>query len=652
MITHRVSPQGVHADRRRQAPPIVALLALVLSLLPSTIRADTIELTNGQVIEGVVDRTQSDETRVFIRTSTGLVQINRSRIRRLELREDAGPEETRADLAAREGDLDRALSLYLRAYAANPRSDALAVKIAEVKGRIRERDEKRFERDFRRVQDELDARQYGPAIALAEELLAKAPEAGVQQRVQEKLAEIYIAQARNYRDTVNYLGSEQAYRRAIAALPGGALAQLELADLLAVYPAREAEAFQLYREGLALADQDPSLVPAQDLIRYRYNCGRLYLKTGDYRRAATLLWWVAEHDAPGQFTRYADLILQAYGSMVPQLISETEENAEALRTLEGILERNPTHGRALYLLGRIYHGRERWAEAAPRLESALVQLTSAGAARGDIGEARFLLALCYRALERSAEAIQQLLLLLETQPDRYAAICELGELYLDSLDYSRALQRFESAIRIEPASYRAYLGAGRTLYQMKRYAEALKQYETLQEFRADEPEYLYEMGLIYHAMGRHSDASRNFSRVIELISPRAESDPKLMALLIDTRYRLGLATLAQRSYYEALEAFDEALALDEGYAPALAGKGLTHRELGELDKAQRYYEEALSRDPQNPEYSLNMGVLFHQFLKDTARALPYYLTYFELGGTDPNVRDWIIECGGVPPEAS
>lgn len=47
---------------------------------------------------------------------------------------------------------------------------------------------------------------------------------------------------------------------------------------------------------------------------------------------------------------------------------------------------------------------------------------------------------------------------------------------------------------------------------------------------------------------------------------------------------------------------------------------------------------------------LNQGIILHKFLKNTDKALPFYMAYYERGGNDPQVADWIRECGGEPPE--
>jgi len=77
--------------------------------------------------------------------------------------------------------------------------------------------------------------------------------------------------------------------------------------------------------------------------------------------------------------------------------------------------------------------------------------------------------------------------------------------------------------------------------------------------------------------------------------------------------------------------------------------GQAYRELGDMDKAEDYFKQAIAADPKNPEFQLNMGVLYHKYREQPKAALPYYAAYFENGGSDSRVADWIRECGGTPP---
>jgi Tfp pilus assembly protein PilF len=113
-------------------------------------------------------------------------------------------------------------------------------------------------------------------------------------------------------------------------------------------------------------------------------------------------------------------------------------------------------------------------------------------------------------------------------------------------------------------------------------------------------------------------------------------------LLGDANGRLGKREIARQRFNKAME-----------YEPA-RGRGqeaiaLSYQAEGLFKEAQEAFEKALSLEPDNPDFVLNLGIHWHQFVKNPRKALPYYLKYRELGGKDPRVAAWIDECGGTPP---
>jgi tetratricopeptide (TPR) repeat protein len=470
---------------------------------------------------------------------------------------------------------------------------------------------------------------------------------------QQKLAEIYMAQARDYTNMVNYSEAEKAYRNAIAIAPGSAEAQLELAELISSAPARRDEAFALYREGLTYASKDPTLVAPDRLLEHRYNEAQLYMRESQHREAAELFWQVLQADDEGLYPRSTEFIVRALTSIRSQLIAENDENARALEILEGVVSRDPGRADAHYLLGRIYCDRENWEETVGRMELAVRALVGPNAGT-DRAEARHCLAQAYRSAGRIQDAAVQLQALLTAQPTRYDALCELGEIYAIQLEPQRALAEFNKAIGVDPGIYRAYLGAARTQRQLFRYADALNNYKKLIELRGDHPAYFYEIGQTYADLNDHRSARQHLLKAIELIGTREGDNPSEESRLILSRAytQLGLASVAERNYYEAIQSFDRALANYPDLAIAYDGKGQAYRELGQLEDAESFFHKALSQEPGNPQFLLNLGIFFHKFKKDRAGALPYYMKYFEHGGNDPQVRDWIRECGGTPPSVS
>lgn len=611
----------------------------------------------GERIEGVIDEDRSDENRVFIRTRVGLLPIARNRIERIERRDNVTEEEREGDLAFQRGDYERALDLFLEAYDEAGEDETLERKIAETKDLLQREKQRRYADDFNKIDELVRKREFEAAVEHARKLVEEAPDESSENYVREKLASTYLDQARSYKNLVNYNEAENIYRKAIEAAPQSAVAQLELAELISESPSRREEAFALYREGLIYADNDPTLVEPSQLLEHRYQEAQLYFRESLYREAAELFWAVQETDDAGRYSDVDEKIVRALTSIKAELWDETEENTRAIRILEGIIEIEPSRADAQFLLGRVYCERENWDRVIPAMETALRGLVGPNTS-SDRAEARKCLAKAYRSAGEFQQAAIQLESLVAAQPTRYDARCDLGEVYLIQLEYDRALEQFNEAIDIDEDIYRGYLGAARALRNLNRYAEARERYVRLMELRDNHPAYLYELGLTYADLDNHATARDYFRRAVDLITGEQEEEDappiseEYKEILSKVYTQLGLASVAERNYYEAIQNFDRALESQPDLATAYDGKGQAYRELGKLEEAEDFFKQALARDPENPKFLLNLGVFFHKLKKDRKKALPYYMKYFEAGGTDPQVRDWIRECGGTPPRIS
>lgn len=640
--------QKLSRSLRKRSLLLGASLAALLAAGPAY--ADKIYLkgSSERVLEGVIDESRSDATRVFVRTEGGLIPIARDRIDRIEKRENISPLEREGDLAAQRGDLQQALELYLDAYEEHPEEAALEEKIANLKARIQEENDRRYRRDFEAVAQDVEARNFDQAFERLQKLLEEAPDEAARTRLREKMAEVYVEQARHLENMVAYAESEAAYRKAIETFDPGAVARFELASSLASQPAKRKEAIELYEEGLEAVARDPTLVPREDLAGHRFDFAEILARQGEHRRAAKVFALVLETDQGDRFPEAAERLTQSLMAIQNDLMEKTPENEEAKEQLELVVKHVPKHGDAHYLLGRIACDRNNWKEVVPHMETAVNQLVGTRTAVQQI-VARMCLAKAFRQEGQDERALAQLQEVLNIQPTRYDALCEMGEIYLAQKNFNRAAAAYLDAIRIDEAQARAYLGAGRALRHLERYGEAAEKYRKLIELDGEKLPYLYELGQTYALLKEFDDAQRSFSRVVALAEENPK-DPESKYYLGVVFTDLGLTNISQRNYYEAIENFDRALQVDANQAKAVEGKAQAYRELGEMDKAEDLFKQAIEMDPENPQFYLSLGVFYHKYQKDQDAALPYYQQYIEKGGTDPQVKGWITELGGTVPE--
>jgi tetratricopeptide (TPR) repeat protein/tRNA A-37 threonylcarbamoyl transferase component Bud32 len=230
------------------------------------------------------------------------------------------------------------------------------------------------------------------------------------------------------------------------------------------------------------------------------------------------------------------------------------------------------------------------------------------------------------------------------EPQRYHPHLNLALLYRRQHQDTPALDQITEALRFQPpAPARAdLLGLrGEILLGQKRYPGALAASTAALAVRPDHARAQGVRGRALLALGRHEEAARSFTSLIEQGGPaaaqahlgRGQAREKLgqyAAAVSD--YTVGLEgvrglTPAERAevcnhrgwayfftdaWQLALADFEEALRGVPGHVEALVGRGLARVMLGRYREAVADAEEALGRRPVAPEMLHNVACIFAQ----------------------------------------
>ncbi|MDZ8067888.1 MAG: tetratricopeptide repeat protein [Nostoc sp. DedQUE08] len=197
-----------------------------------------------------------------------------------------------------------------------------------------------------------------------------------------------------------------------------------------------------------------------------------------------------------------------------------------------------------------------------------------------------------------------------------------GETYRSMKRYPEALQDFDRAIELDPKDAWAMALRGVTYRLMKRYTEALQDFDRAIEL---DPKYAWAIvlrGETYRLMERYTEALQDFDRAIEL-------DPKYAWAIVlrGETYRLmerytealqdfdraikfdlkfgwlialrGITYHSMEHYMEALQDFDRAIELDSKYAPVIALRGETYRSMEQYTEALQDFDRAIELDPKD-----------------------------------------------------
>jgi Tfp pilus assembly protein PilF len=114
--------------------------------------------------------------------------------------------------------------------------------------------------------------------------------------------------------------------------------------------------------------------------------------------------------------------------------------------------------------------------------------------------------------------------------------------------------------------------------------------ESINEVIAEDPDYAPAYLLrarIWHMTGNFKKAAEDYSQAI---AHGLDRSPYMYTMRADARFRSG-------DPMQAVADLDQALKLDPGYWPAIAGRGIALAETGETARALADLDRALARDP-------------------------------------------------------
>ncbi len=389
-----------------------------------------------------------------------------------------------------------------------------------------------------------DQHRYLEAASHLEQAIALAPERAKYH--------FYLGEVR--RATGDFAGALAAFNRTIELAPDGSteLAEVHLearyyhSDLLV----RNQQLSQA-RTGFAdLLARDPNH------IQGGLGLGGLLIRLGEPTAAIPVLQRVAATDPHNPAPHY--LLAQAY--------AECDRPADA-RDAQGRFQQLSAAERHLNQ-GNIYIRQRAWDKAIDSLKRALSSDSTSV-------EIRLRLATVYAQQKRFADARAMLEQVLARNPDGSTELAEvhrdayimLGDLYLYEGVLKEANAHFVRAVAIDPDSFAAAYGLGRTNFKSGDFAGAVAALRQALARNPDHRDAHYVLGLAYVRRANYRDAHTHFARSIALDPDHAES-----------HYGLALILLQQGQREKARQALQKVLALAPDHQRARA-------KLGELDQA-------------------------------------------------------------------
>jgi tetratricopeptide (TPR) repeat protein len=205
-----------------------------------------------------------------------------------------------------------------------------------------------------------------------------------------------------------------------------------------------------------------------------------------------------------------------------------------------------------------------------------------------------------------------------------------GETYRLMKRYQEALQDFDRAIELDPKYAWAISSRGITYRLMKRYEAALQDFDRAIEL---DPKYAWAIASraeTYRLMERYEEALQDSDKAIEL-NPKYDRAIAMCGVIYDSMQR----------YKEALQYFDRAIELNPQSVEAIALRGFTYRSMKNYEEALQNLNRAIELNPKYIEVISERGETY-RLMKRYEAALQDFDRAIEL---DPKYA-WAIASRG------
>ncbi len=271
-------------------------------------------------------------------------------------------------------------------------------------------------------------------------------------------------------------------------------------------------------------------------------------------------------EPPPQIAAIADI------PRIPNLSELDPGFATAVRDAVAAVERDPSSGRAVGGLGRLYQA-HRYVDQARRCYERAAEL--------DPGIAEWPYYLGFLAAGRGAhiEAARRFERALELRPSYWAARVRLGNALLATGDLDGAGEAFQAARSAAPAAPWGELGMGKTARRRGRFEEAAEHLRSALAVDPEHRETRYLLAMTERQLGNPARAEELLRGLEEAEAPSLD-DPMLEAVQVLVRDTRTMIRTANRRLEE-----------------------------GDRASAERLYREVLRLDPDSYDAHLNLGVL-------------------------------------------
>jgi|GEM_PF-549895 len=619
---------------RKNISLLKSLLILLCFVLVQGVFADKVIMKNGKEIKGRILKEEPDS--ITIMTPTMSIILQRKEIETIARNPNLSKEEVLGDIAFEDKQYFEALTYYKEALKTGKNRETLLEKIESIRTLQEEEVKRRFGQQLEQVDRHVEKKEFDSAEALLNQILSNLPHQSLAEPVNKKLSVLYHKKALECLNTVNDLKAEECLKQAIETWEDSYESHLLYAELLSRNPRTYNNAIKHYLLGIETGKQALS---KEKIAEYHRAVALLYEYNENFPEAIKHHKIILELD-PVSFPDTRERIVNNYLRLCQNQPEDDFVNRREY--LKQALDVDSYSAQAHFALACLYYHNN-------LIDECLLECDRVLELNSKLPDIHYYQAICYlhkKQYEKAKEALERELAI---NPDNYEALCTLGDYHLNGGKYEDAVKYYERAKDIRKEKYHAYLGLTRAYRKLEKRKKAR---EFLDEVLKTNPNHIEAnvlSGSLYKDSQEYKKALELFNKVFNRLTDKANiSNPETRKLLIEVLLQRGELNLIMDSPRIAIADFRESLKFEPDHAETYYHLAKANIKLVKYKEAEQNYFKAQELDPENPKYHLGLGIMYHNNLKQLQKAREQYLKYKEKGGEDPNVENWIKECGGQP----
>ena len=146
-----------------------------------------------------------------------------------------------------------------------------------------------------------------------------------------------------------------------------------------------------------------------------------------------------------------------------------------------------------------------------------------------------------------------------------------GDASFQSRFYQKAIEHYESAIKINSDYDRAYHKIGIVYFNMGLYETSIEYYSKAIDINPNKIEAYHGRGIVYHMMSVHQKGIDDLTKAIE-IDASVEVTDSMFPLRANIYHNRGFIYLHMEKYQKALADFEKAIELNPEYTQAVTSR--------------------------------------------------------------------------------